>query len=236
MPIRFSVVALVLAMACACLPSSATAQLRPRVTADFMMGFPVGQFADNLERPGFGLRVAGAAQFGATPVQVGLDIGYLIYGFERRTEPFSTTIPDVRVRVETTNNIALSHLFFRLQPPTGKVQPYVEGLIGFAYLFTSTSIKDIGSDEDVASSTNFDDFAASYGAGAGIDFHLGSSTSETGRTTSFLLHAGVQYLIGGNAEYLKRGSIRRENGQVTFDIQRSRTDLVAPQLGVTFVF
>ncbi|MDZ4699800.1 MAG: hypothetical protein SH809_08860, partial [Rhodothermales bacterium] len=102
--------------------------------------------------------------------------------------------------------------------------------------FTSTSIKDIGSDEDVASSTNFDDFTASYGAGAGVDFHLGSSTSETGRTTSFLLHAGVQYLLGGNAEYLKRGSIRRENGQVTFDVQRSRTDLVAPQLGVTFVF
>jgi hypothetical protein len=201
-----------------------------------MVGVPVGDFADQVSHPGFGIRALGAAQFGASPAQVGLDVSYMIYGFERRTEPFSTTIPDVRVRVETSNNIALSHFFLRFQPTVGRLQPYIEGLMGFAYLFTSTSIKDIGSDEAVASSTNFDDFAGSYGAGAGADIRLGSSTSESGRTTSYFLHLGVQYLLGGQAEYLKRGSIRRENGEVAYDVFRSRTDLILPQVGVTFRF
>ncbi|MEZ4700114.1 MAG: hypothetical protein R2834_07270 [Rhodothermales bacterium] len=214
----------------------ASAQVRPRAGIDFAVGVPVGDFSDSVGHPGFGISGMGLLQFGSSPAMLGIDLGYLVYGFERRTEPFSTTIPDVRVRVETTNNIALGHLFFRFQPTANRVQPYAQALLGFKYLFTQTSIKDIGSDEDVASSTNFDDIAASYGIGAGVDFVLGSTTSETGHTTSFLLHVGADYLLGGNASYLKRGSIRRENGQVTFDVLESRTDVVLPRIGVDFTF
>lgn len=216
--------------------TDAFAQVRGRAGIDFAVGVPAGDFSDELGRAGFGIHGMGLMQFGASPAMVGIDFGYLVYGFERRTEPFSTTIPDVRVRVETTNNLASGHLFFRLQPTNGRIQPYAQALFGLKYLFTQTSIKNIGSDDEVASSTNFDDVAASYGAGAGVDIVLGSSTSETGKTTSFLLHVGVDYLLGGNASYLKRGSIRRENGQVTFDVQESRTDLILPRIGVTFAF
>ena len=46
----------------------------------------------------------------------------------------------------------------------------------------------------------------------------------------------VCYLFGGEATYLKKGSITRENGAVSIDPLRSRTDLLTYQLGVVFTF
>ena len=209
----------------------------PRVTANFIMGIPVGEFDDNVSTVGFGLNVSGGIGFAGLPFMIGADLGYMIYGFERRSVPFSTTIPDVTVDVETTNNIVLGHLFFRLQPQQGRFQPYLEGLFGFKYLFTRTSIKNISNGDDVASSTNFDDFASSYGVGAGFDILISSNQRENGKSLNISIHAGVKYLLGSNAEYLERGSITRlNNGDVVFDVSRSRTDLVMPQLGATFTF
>ena len=209
----------------------------PRFSANFILGIPVGEFDDNVNNIGFGLGVNGGIGFSELPFMIGADLGYLLYGFERRSEPFSLTIPDVTVDVETTNNIVLGHLFFRIQPQQGSFQPYIEGLFGFKYLFTRTSIKNLSNDDNVASSTNFDDFASSYGAGAGLSFAISSSERENGGTLNILIHVGVRYLLGSNAEYLRRGSIERlDNGNVVFEVNRSRTDLIMPQLGASFTF
>ena len=218
-------------------PAALAQSTIPRVSANFILGIPVGEFDDNINNIGFGLNVSGGVGFAALPFMIGADLGYMIYGFERRSEPFSTTIPDVTVDVETTNNIVLGHLFFRLQPQQGPFQPYLEGLFGFKYLFTRTSIKNFSNGDDVASSTNFDDYASSYGVGAGFDILISSNQRENGRRLNIAIHAGVRYLLGSNAEYLERGSISRLNdGTVSFDVSRSRTDLVLPQLGATFLF
>lgn len=209
----------------------------PRVSANFIVGIPVDEFADNVDNVGFGLNVTGGVGFKTVPFMIGLDLGYMIYGFERRSEPFSTTIPDVTVDVETSNNIVLGHLVFRVQPQQGTFQPYLEGLFGFKYLFTRTSIQNQFSDENIASSTNFDDFASSYGAGAGMVVQIVQRENEVGRQSSILLHLGFRYLLGSNAEYLQRGSIERlSNGDIAFEVAQSRTDLIMPMLGATFTF
>ena len=46
---------------------------------------------------------------------IGADLAFMIYGSETRQEPFSLTIPDVTVEVETSNNIVLLHALARLQ-------------------------------------------------------------------------------------------------------------------------
>ena len=218
-------------------PGAVAQNVVPKVNANFILGIPVGEFSDNVDNIGFGLNVSGGVGIVGLPFMVGADLGYMIYGFERRSEPFSTTIPDVTVDVETTNNIVLGHLFFRIQPQQGVFQPYLEGLFGFKYLFTSTSIENISNGDDIASSTNFDDFASSYGVGAGFEIMVSARENENGRLRTILIHAGVKYLLGSTAEYLERGSITRlNNGTIEFDISRSRTDLVLPQLGVTFTF
>jgi len=218
-------------------PFARAQTVSPRVSANFILGIPVNEFADNVDNVGFGLNVTGGVGFNSLPLMIGLDVGYMIYGFERRSEPFSTTIPDVRVDVETSNNIVLGHLVFRVQPQQGTFQPYLEGLFGFKYLFTSTSIKNEFSDERIASSTNFDDFASSYGAGAGMVVQLFQRENERGRQSSILLHLGARYLLGSNAEYLEKGSIERlNNGDVVFNVTQSRTDLIMPMIGATFTF
>ena len=217
---------------------SASAQTRGEAGASFIVGFPQGEFSSQLNATGFGVNAYGAIRPGRrSPILLGIDLGILIYGHERRNEPFSTTIPDVTVDVVTNNNIFLGHLLMRIQPPSGPVRPYLEGLFGLKYLFTETRIENEGfvGSEPIAHSTNFDDTALSYGAGGGLSISLGKANLESGRAT-ISLEFGVRYLIGSKAEYLKRGSIRRDAGGVAFDVTRSETNMLEVRIGVGFRF
>jgi len=222
------------------LVSTADAQSRPRFEggAAFSIGNPVGEFGDNIENPGFGGRIWGGVGPADSPVLVGLDLGFLVYGRERRNEPFSTTIPDVRVDVVTSNNIVNGHLFFRLQPPHGSFRPYADALVGFKYLFTDTRIKNEGfDDEDIARSTNFDDAALSYGLGAGVQARVwGAGPDRAEGPHGVYIDLGARYLLGTQAQYLREGSIRREGTNVTFDVTESETNLLVFQIGVGLTF
>jgi hypothetical protein len=44
----------------------------------------------------------------------------------------------------------------------------------------------------------------------------------------------VRYFREGEADYLREGAIRREDGQAFLDISRSRTDMVLLFIGVSF--
>lgn len=216
-------------------------------SVNFNVGIPTGDFADNIEDPGFGGDIYFGAQFGQSPVVLGLDLGFLIYGRSERTVPFSTTVP-IRVDLVTTNSIVQPHLSLRLQPPTGPIRPYIEGLGGFKYLFTETKVGDIdrNDDRDIASETNFDDFAWSGGGGAGIDFIVyrpdpTRKARQGSKIHGIGLHLGAQYLFGQEAEYVAEGEIEDENGNNVIDvseldIRRSATNLVILKLGATFYF
>jgi len=201
----------------------------------FLVGVPQKEFADQVNTGGgFGGEFLWAPAAG--PLAVGVSLNYLIYGSETRTEPFSSSIPDVEVDVTTTNSIVLGHLFLRAQTRQGPVQPYVDALVGFDYLFTETSIKDDDwhdEDQGVFSTTNFDDSAFSWGFGGGCMIPVWQEA--TGKV-QVLVDLQGHYLRGGEAEYLKKGSIRRENGKVSYDVSQSRTDLLLLKLGASVRF
>jgi hypothetical protein len=202
------------------------------------VGIPTGAFSRQVDNVGIGGTFAFLGRIRHSPVSMGVELGGMIYGMESRREPFSTTIPDVTVRVQTSNNVGLGHFMVRLSPQTGLVQPYVDAMIGGKYLFTSTSIESEHANtghHTVASSTNFDDLTWSYGAGGGLNVRLYDGVMGD-RHGSVHLNLGVRYLYGGEAEYLKRGSIRRNNGSVEYDVMRSRTDMIMPQFGVRMQF
>jgi len=201
-----------------------------------MVGVPKGVFKQNLQRNGYG----GSGHIGFAPEQnpflVGIEVAYLNYGSESRLEPFSTTIPDVTVNVKTTNNFLAMHFTFRIQPNTGNFRPYIGGSVGGNYLFTTTTIENANNvNQEVASSTNVSDWAFSYGGGGGIMIRV-YSREEDGRKQEFLLDLGVRYIVGGELQYLKEGSIRRENGRVLYDVLQSKTDLMGFLIGVAFRF
>jgi hypothetical protein len=205
----------------------------------FLVGIPQQDFADQVGTGGgFGGEFLYSPS--SSPLALGISLNYLIYGSETRREPFSTTIPDVEVDVTTTNSIVLGHLLLRAQTKEGPIQPYLDGLLGFDYLFTETSIHDddwddddYDDDDEIASTTNFDDTAFSWGFGGGCMIPVWEN--EMG-TVSVLVDLQGHYLRGGEAEYLKKGSIRRENGKVTYDVSKSETDLLLIKVGASVRF
>ncbi len=199
----------------------------------FNGGYPQGDFKDQLDRNAYG---AGAQFFyspSRSPFAIGVELGVKNYGNEDRRERFSTTIPDVTVKVETSNNMVDGFLILRGQVPNGPIRPYVDGLVGFNYLFTETKISDASDGDKVASSTNQDDAVFAYGAGGGVMVRVyDGGNSEGKKPFQILLDAGVRYVIGGEAKYLKEGSIRREGGNVTYDLIESKTDMLRLHVGV----
>lgn len=203
---------------------------------DFMVGSPQREFRKNVDNVGFG--VAGNVGFApeGTPIMLGLEFGFMNYGSTSRREPFSTTIPDVFVDVSTTNNFILGHAILRVQPNAGVIRPYLQGMVGFNYLFTETKIENINvPGQEVASSNNLSDGAFSYGAGAGMLIWVYSPPEGNGLSDIFI-DVGTRYVFGGEAEYLKEGSIRNVNGRVEYDILKSKTDLLVFHIGASVRF
>jgi len=202
-----------------------------------MLGYPQGEFKENVDRLGYGIQAHGTlwAPEKFRPFTIGLNVGYLVYGEESEKRRFSNPIPDVYVDVSRTNSIANFHLLFQISPFTGTVRPYVEGLFGGAYLFTSTSIQSEWDNEEIASSTNFDDFTWSYGGSAGLLIKL---TENAGDVSTLYLDLKARYLFGTRAEYLAEGSVtvNQNNGNVYYDVLESKTDLITIHIGVTAYF
>jgi opacity protein-like surface antigen len=196
-----------------------------------MTVIPRGEFSENVTNNGYGASGQFLLRLGHTPFLAGGDFGIVVYGSESHREPISSTIPNLQVRVRTSNNIFLSHFVLRAQPRSGLVRPYVDGLIGLKHLFTRTSISDLSDDETIASNTDLSDTSFSYGIGGGLQIPL-----TKGRESRIMLDTNVRYLRGGRAEYLRKGSIREVNGVAVFDVLSSRTDVLAVQVGVVFRF
>lgn len=195
------------------------------------LGSPQGDFRDNLDRTAVGINGSAAFAFPSTPIQIGAELGIMTYGNDSRRESFNPNIPEVQVRVETSYDIFTAHAFLRYEAPTGFIRPYVDGLIGLNYLFTQTKIRDRQDFDEIASDTNFDDTAFSYGIGGGLKFRV----ADTG-TNQYMINLKTRYLIGAEAAYLQPGSLSVENGSLVFDESNSETTLLTIHLGLTVKF
>ncbi len=149
--------------------------------------------------------------------------------------PSVLLFPMLLLTLTESNNIVNFHILFQLAFPTGVIRPYAEGLFGGSYIFTETSIKSKGVDE-VASSTNFDDFAWSYGAGGGFLIQVFSSDDPEEKVSSVFIDLKARYLYGSEAEYLKEGSVLIENGKVIYNTSKSKTDLLTANIGAVVYF
>lgn len=200
-----------------------------------MLGFPQGDFKDNVDRAGYGFQVQGTLWEPnyETPFTIGLNLGFLVYGEESETRPLSTTIPDVFVDVNRTNSLVNMHFLVQVSPFSGGVRPYAEGLFGGAYIFTTTDVESENSGSNVFESNNFDDFTWSYGAGGGLLIKLIEREEDFSK---LFLDIKARYVFGTKADYLKEGSVTIEDGNVYYNVVESKTDLLMFHLGVVFYF
>jgi hypothetical protein len=198
--------------------------------------FPQGEFKEKVNNPGFGLNgdILFIAPRPKLPFGLGLNLSMYVYGSETRNEPLSPSIPDVTIQVDRNNNLSNFHILFLLGLPSGKVRPYFEGLFGGSYIYTTTEVKGTNNNQSFASSTNFEDFAWSYGGGFGISYHISGDLNQS--DNNLFLDFKVRYLFGTEAEYLKPGSVKITNGKVEYDVSRSKTDLISAHLGLKYYF
>lgn len=203
---------------------------------------PQADFEQQLDNPGVGISFWGAYRFPNTPIMLGLDFGFTNFGVDTREEPLSTTIPDLRVEIENRYNLLNGNLMLRLISPSGIVRPYAEGLFGFNYFFTETVLRERGTsaDGERLRDRNFSDVAMSYGFGGGLQIRLyqyeQQETEAQASMSAIYLNLQGRYMFGREAEYLQSGSIQIENGDVTYDVSESETDLLYFKLGVVFAF
>jgi hypothetical protein len=209
------------------------AQPRFQTTFSFTMGFPQGEFGDNVDDTGLGMTAGFNYRIGHSPVLIGGSFGFLQYGSVSRLAPLGPDIPDVIVEVDTNNNILMAHFLVRYEfgRLEARVKPYAEGLVGIHYLWTQTSIDD--SDDDDFATTNFDDTTGSFGAGGGV--LIGLYHAPIG-AFNIDLDLGVRFMAGGEARYLTEGSIIRDNGNVTYLVSESDTHIITTNFGVIFSF
>jgi len=205
------------------------------LSGNFMLGLPQGEFKDNVDKLGYGLQVQGTLSTPGSfsPFTIGASVGFMVYGSESRKAPLSNTIPDLTVDVDRSYNLANFHLLALVSPLPGPIKPYIEGLVGGSYIFTTTDVKGENNAENFASSTNFDDFAFSYGFGGGVLINL---VPGLGVGPDIYLDLKARYLLGSESEYLTEGSVEIANGNVIYHPKKSATDLLSIHVGVAAYF
>ncbi|MCP5062833.1 MAG: hypothetical protein GY936_10255 [Ignavibacteriae bacterium] len=197
---------------------------------------PQKEFKRNIKNNGYGLSITGVYHCEETPFSLGLNVGWARYGSESRSE---TLLWPVKVDVTTNNDIAFMHLIGRAENNFGIFKPYAEFLYGFNYLFTNTEIEDAEDDgiSDIASDTQFDDFALSYGVTAGtmIKVFEFENKNNTKTPPTMFLDFKVRYMLGGEADYLKKGDLTRgSNDEILYNKSRSDIDFISYQIGLVF--
>ena len=199
---------------------------------NFSLAFPQGEFGEEVDNLGYGL--SGEFMFLSpkplSPFGIGVNLGYYVYGRESSRVPWSSYIQSVFLDVEKTNNLVNFHILFEIGFPTGVIRPYVQGLFGGEYLYTESSVSGENGQEVIASSTNYDDWAWSYGAGGGIEVLLGGDpVTEMG---AIYLDLKGRYLFGSETTYLKEGDMYVEQGELVYSPSKSKTDMITAHVGV----
>lgn len=230
------------------LPGAASAQ--HQVTAGLAITDPRGEFDVNTDT-GFGF--TGSYLYALNPgrtVSIGLGGLFQSYGSTERRAQLSSTIPDITVDVETDNNTAFIQGLFQLKAPTGRVQPYAQGMGGYGWFFTTTSIENPFNGQTILSDTNQSDGTWIWGGGGGLLVRVyegkprstlsayevvGAQAREPVRAH---IDAGARWLGAEEVEYLKEGSLVTEDGEFDIDprLARSEIELLQYQIAVTVEF
>ena len=208
--------------------------------AALLVSDPRGEFDDHTDT-GFGF---GATYLYALVPSRALAIGatgsFLNYGRSEREVPLSTTIPDIRVEVETTNNIVFVQGALQLKIPAGAIQPYGQVTGGFGWFSTSTTLRDRRSDEPILSDTNQSDGTWVWGAGGGAQIRVwtGQPGAAGGSPSRAYVDLGARWQTGGEVDYLTEGSLVTDDGEFDIDprLARSEIEVVQYQVGVSVSF
>jgi hypothetical protein len=193
---------------------------------------PTGEFRHNLSN-GFG-GIGGLLYQIDRPGFFGLlfDVSAQEYGRESKQVPFSDFVDRVFIKQTTANSIITLSFGPEVAWPHGRLRPYFNTGVSELFFRTTSSVHGIDSSEDnIASTTNFRDNTHGWFLGGGLRVPLLGDNPQK----AISLDLGVRYLRGGEASYLREGSIQdNPNGKISFTPLTSLTPHVIYLVGVRF--
>ena len=167
-----------------------------------------------------------------SPFSLGASFTSLKYGHEE----FAVIVPNFSIDMDLENNILQWHIMLRLISKSGKIRPYLEGLIGFNYLSTQTIFKDPENGRKLGIVTNKDDLVFSYGAGFGFMIKLFDAEKSNG-TPGIFLNLKGRYLLGDRAEFFKDNVILNlVEDPESVEVTKSETNLLMGLIGILIEF
>ena len=158
---------------------------------------------------------------------MGVSLSYFGQGLYFYDDPYTN---ESYLSNNRANNFANIHLVFQLAPTGGTVRPYIETLFGGSYIFSNSDILTL---DYIPVSLYIDDWAWSYGVGAGFKFLLGNADDDGG---SIYLDLKGRYLMSSDVSLLDRQSIRYANNTFYYSLNESQINFVAVQIGFILYF
>ncbi|MCU0448075.1 MAG: hypothetical protein MUE85_24505 [Microscillaceae bacterium] len=229
------------------------------------VGIPTNNFRENTNAVGGGFNFNAYFPFSPkVPIFLGINFGYMLYGVNQQRLVDNLEVKagnivldriPVDFNINTNNNLINGLVSLRFKAPLQTIQPYLEGAVGFNYLYTRTKIIDntgrftvnnnnntTNNNNVINARTQINSWVLSYGGGGGFMINLGGSA---------FLDLRVLYLIGGRADYYDRSQTQNwtltfggsnYNRQTPSDItaqgdgipKSSTTDMFMGNIGLTF--
>ncbi|MGY6560178.1 MAG: hypothetical protein ACXIT9_12940 [Nitritalea sp.] len=218
-----------------------TGALRPLLGQDFLvhMESRVGFATGELQREAAGLvmpelSVGVLYQLPELPLELGLRIGYSLYGskLEERNDLFVNQLEDLRLR---RLNYTWNYMgVFRFFPQVyGKVFPFVEVNAGFVRIASSYAIRETAFDEPFERQRDFGTWTQAFQGGGGLMVPFKDPTIGN-------IEIKLLYQNTARTDFLRRGDVLfipdpegEANGIFDYNIRRSALQLFVPTIGVS---
>lgn len=169
-------------------------------------------------------------EFYTQPIQVGLEVGYGIYGtkVEVRNDLYPGYSDEYRIR--RNNNYTSGMAVFRYLPSlTSKLTPFIEIQAGANYLYSRFKIRPSIFEEVVEAGRDMQDWAFAYKIGGGVQFPLPGI--EGGK-----LELRINYQDGGTMRFLTKGDTNylpdKGDGEFEYNPRQSPLQLVTASVGI----
>ena len=222
--------ALLLVLSTATISLAQNADFQGSLGGGIGVSVPTGDFQRSVEQNMVLLNAHLAFPLGRLPViQGGFAFGYSVMGRNDRTVPVNTDYMDITEGTLTTRSKVFSyHPLLRLNPLTGRIRPYVDGMVGFRQFSTTSKVTADGVEENISKERNETDVAFSTGWAAGLMYTFGDRA---------YMEIRVEVIDSGEATYVDPESVTiSDEGMVGFSTKTSNTDVTNVTAGIGLLF
>jgi opacity protein-like surface antigen len=197
----------------------------------FNGGFPVSKLKQEVDKTFFPT-ISGILlyEFYNQPLQVGLELGYGIYGTKVETRDDFYPGFNEEYRLRRNNNYTSGMLVFRFLPSmTSRVTPFFEIQAGANYLYSKFKIRPSIFEETVEVGKDMEDWSFGYKIGGGMQFPIpGLDGGKIELRVNYQDGNSIRFLTKPDTQYLPN----KGDGEFEYSPRQSPLQLITGSVGI----